>query len=42
MHVSDTYEPGSAFKIVTATAALETKVVDLDDEFFVRLQNSRR
>lgn len=32
--ISDTYEPGSAFKIVTATAALETKVVDLDDEFF--------
>lgn len=32
--ISDTYEPGSAFKIVTATAALETKVVELDDEFF--------
>ncbi len=32
--ISDTYEPGSAFKIVTATAAIETKAVDLDDEFF--------
>ena len=32
--ISDTYEPGSAFKIVTATAALETKAVELDDEFF--------
>ncbi|WFR55003.1 penicillin-binding transpeptidase domain-containing protein [Anaerocolumna sp. AGMB13025] len=32
--ISDTYEPGSAFKIVTATAALEEKVVKLDDKFF--------
>ena len=32
--ISDTYEPGSAFKIVTAAAALEEGVVDLDDEFF--------
>jgi stage V sporulation protein D (sporulation-specific penicillin-binding protein) len=32
--ISDTYEPGSAFKIVTATAALEEKVVKLDDRFF--------
>ncbi len=32
--ISDTYEPGSAFKIVTATAAIETKAVDLDDDFF--------
>ncbi|MBH1941363.1 PASTA domain-containing protein [Mobilitalea sibirica] len=31
--ISDTYEPGSAFKIVTATAALEEKVVELDDTF---------
>lgn len=32
--ISDTYEPGSAFKIVTATAALEEGVVSLDDSFF--------
>lgn len=32
--ISDTYEPGSAFKIVTATAALEEKEVRLDDRFF--------
>lgn len=32
--ISDTYEPGSAFKIVTATVAIETKAVDLDDDFF--------
>ena len=32
--ISDTYEPGSAFKIVTSTAALEEKVVKLDDRFF--------
>lgn len=32
--ISDTYEPGSAFKIVTATAALETNSVELDDDFF--------
>lgn len=31
--ISDTYEPGSAFKIVTATAALEEGVVKLDDRF---------
>lgn len=31
--ISDTYEPGSCFKIVTATAALEEKVVKLDDKF---------
>ncbi len=31
--ISDTYEPGSTFKIVTATAALEEKVVKLDDKF---------
>lgn len=31
--ISDTYEPGSAFKIVTATAALEEKVVKLTDTF---------
>ncbi len=32
--ISDTYEPGSAFKIITATAALEEKVVKLTDSFF--------
>lgn len=32
--ISDTYEPGSAFKIVTTTAALEEKVLSLDDRFF--------
>ena len=32
--ISDTYEPGSAFKIVTATAALEEKVVKLTDSFY--------
>jgi len=32
--ISDTYEPGSAFKIVTATAALEEHVVALTDTFF--------
>lgn len=32
--ISDTYEPGSAFKVVTATAALEEGVVKLTDTFF--------
>lgn len=32
--ISDTYEPGSTFKIVTATAALEAGVVSLNDSFF--------
>ena len=32
--INDTYEPGSAFKIVTATAALEEGVVRLTDRFF--------
>lgn len=32
--LSDTYEPGSAFKIVTATAALEEHVVKLTDTFY--------
>lgn len=31
--ISDTYEPGSTFKIITATAALEEKVVKLTDRF---------
>lgn len=30
---NDTYEPGSTFKIVTATAGLETKVVDVNSTF---------
>lgn len=32
--ISDTYEPGSTFKIITAAAALEEGVVKLDDAFF--------
>ncbi len=32
--ISDTYEPGSTFKIITATAALEEHVVKLSDTFF--------
>lgn len=32
--ISDTYEPGSTFKIVTATAALEKNKVTLTDTFF--------
>ena len=32
--ISDTYEPGSTFKIITAAAALEEGVVKLDDVFF--------
>lgn len=31
--INDTYEPGSIFKIVTATTALEEKVVSVDDVF---------
>lgn len=31
--INDTYEPGSVFKMVTATAALETGVVTLNDHF---------
>ncbi len=31
--ISDTYEPGSTFKIVTATAALEEGVVSVNDTF---------
>lgn len=30
---NDTYEPGSTFKVVTATAALENHVVDLETQF---------
>ena len=31
--VSDTYEPGSTFKIIVAAAALEEKTVSLEDKF---------
>jgi len=31
--INDTYEPGSTFKLVTATAALEENVVRLEDSF---------
>jgi len=31
--INDTYEPGSTFKIVTATAALEENVVKVEDTF---------
>ena len=31
--INDTYEPGSTFKIVTASACLEEGVVDLEDSF---------
>jgi stage V sporulation protein D (sporulation-specific penicillin-binding protein) len=31
--INDTYEPGSTFKVVTASAALEEKVVTLNDTF---------
>lgn len=32
--ISDTYEPGSTFKIITAAAALEEVVVSLTDQFY--------
>ena len=31
--INDTYEPGSTFKIITASAALEEHVVSLEDQF---------
>lgn len=31
--INDTYEPGSTFKIITASACLEAGVVELDDQF---------
>ena len=32
--INDTYEPGSIFKVITTTAALEEKVVSVEDQFF--------
>lgn len=32
--ISDTYEPGSAFKIITATAAFEHNVLELNHSFY--------
>jgi len=32
--ITDYFEPGSTFKIITASAALEEKIVSLDDVFF--------
>lgn len=32
--ISDTYEPGSTFKIITAAAALEEKMVSVDEGFY--------
>ena len=32
--INDTYEPGSTFKMITATAALETGVVTLDSQYY--------
>ncbi|MBR3810974.1 MAG: peptidoglycan glycosyltransferase [Agathobacter sp.] len=32
--VSDTYEPGSTFKIITTAAALEEKTVSINDQYF--------
>lgn len=32
--INDTYEPGSTFKIVTATSALEAGVVSIEDVFY--------
>ncbi len=32
--INDTYEPGSTFKMITASAGLESKAVSLEDTFF--------
>lgn len=34
--INDTYEPGSTFKMITATAALEKGVVSLNDSFYCK------
>ena len=34
--INDTYEPGSTFKMITATAALEKGVVGLNDTFYCK------
>ena len=34
--INDTYEPGSTFKMITATAALEKGVVSLSDSFYCK------
>ena len=39
--IQDLYEPGSTFKIVTASAAFEEKVVDPDDQIDVSAGNIR-
>jgi cell division protein FtsI (penicillin-binding protein 3) len=39
--VQDLYEPGSTFKIVTASAAIEERVIDLDDPIDVSLGHIR-
>ena len=36
--INDTYEPGSTFKIITTTAALEEGVVSLSDQFCADVQ----
>lgn len=43
--ISDTYEPGSTFKIITAAAGLEEQVVSVDDTFhcpgFITVEDRR-
>ena len=40
--INDTYEPGSTFKIITASACLEEGVVDLEDTFTCPVTGSWR